>query len=272
MTTPTTPPSSPRLLPLADSHNPASPVSAQALGLLQSALRYNKTTNPQPANFELELIEPPMGMTGTQRATMLRSLMMKEDAERAEKRRQLNAEREKATSEGKVLEEVKKEDVDWKYVNPHSLPVFCDSSSAQDVNESKRANLVHPSSASLSPLQRRANVAQVSPAACRVVASRRCRLGLARRREGPHSATQEGRVGRQGGSRVVALGESEALVELRGGEGGREFAQIHAHLCARSLHNTSALRRRLLFASQAKTRKKSLMDVQKEKMNGHSCA
>lgn len=121
------------LLPLADSHNPASPVSAQALGLLQSSLRYNKTTNPQPANFELELIEPPMGMTGTQRATMLRSLMMKEDAERAEKGRQLNAEREKAASEGKVLEEVKKEDVDWKYVNPRFLPAPCDSSSAQDL-------------------------------------------------------------------------------------------------------------------------------------------
>lgn len=143
---------------------------------------------------------------------------MKEDAERAEKRRQLNAEREKAASEGKVLEEVKKEDVDWKYVNPHSLPVFCDSSSTQDLDDSKRADLVHPSSASLSPLQRRANVAQVSPAACRVVASRRCRLGLARRREGPHRATQEGRVGRQGGPRVVAFGESEALVELRGGK------------------------------------------------------
>lgn len=77
--------------------------------------------NPQPANFDLEVIEPPLGMTGTQRATVLRALMLKEDRERAARRAADEKERAKAEAAGapegsKVLDEVAKEDVDWTCV------------------------------------------------------------------------------------------------------------------------------------------------------------
>lgn len=125
-----------RLFLTPTSHNPKSPASHQALVLLQKASRFDKLANPRPAIFELEVIEPPLGMTGTQRATILRALMRKEDAERESRRLVQEKERAKAESAGgeegaegalaqaepsRVLNEVAKEDVDWTLVSSHRV-------------------------------------------------------------------------------------------------------------------------------------------------------
>lgn len=48
------------------SHNPAASASFDALILLRKAQLYNRTTNPRPVEFTLDVVQPPQGMTNQQ--------------------------------------------------------------------------------------------------------------------------------------------------------------------------------------------------------------
>lgn len=49
------------------SHNLEADISYEALIVLRRAQLYDKTTNPRPVAFDLDVIEPPRGMTYDQR-------------------------------------------------------------------------------------------------------------------------------------------------------------------------------------------------------------
>ncbi|CDZ96525.1 Thioredoxin-like fold [Phaffia rhodozyma] len=101
-------------------HNPNAPISYEALIMLRKSQLYNKVDNPYPVDFDLDVIEPPMGMTETQRRSIINALEIKE-------RNRIKKERERSLAErgGKVADEVKKNKVDWSEpLEKVSIPSF----------------------------------------------------------------------------------------------------------------------------------------------------